>query len=81
VDSADQTITRPPLPLSAASAAILAVGATQLEAVPLADGTIAARPVLRLTLSADHRVVDGAVAARFLGDLQALLAAPTLMLL
>lgn len=62
-------------------AAILAVGATQLEAVPLADGTIAARPVLRLTLSADHRIVDGAVAARFLGDLQALLAAPTSMLL
>jgi pyruvate dehydrogenase E2 component (dihydrolipoamide acetyltransferase) len=62
-------------------AAILAVGATQLEAVPQADGQIVARPIMRLTLSADHRVVDGAVAARFLGDLKAVLTSPTLMLL
>jgi len=29
-----------------------------------------------LTLSADHRVIDGAVAARFLGSLKALLQSP-----
>jgi pyruvate dehydrogenase E2 component (dihydrolipoamide acetyltransferase) len=62
-------------------AAILAVGATQLEAVPQEDGQIVARPIMRLTLSADHRVVDGAVAAHFLADLKAVLAAPTLILL
>ena len=62
-------------------AAILAVGATQLEAVPQEGGAIVARPIMRLTLSADHRVVDGAVAARFLGDLKAVLTAPTLILL
>lgn len=62
-------------------AAILAVGAAQLEAVPQPDGQILARPIMRLTLSADHRVVDGAVAARFLGDLQGTLTAPTRMLL
>ncbi len=61
--------------------AILAVGATQLEAVPQEDGQLVARPVMRLTLSADHRVVDGAVAAQFLGDLKAALTTPTLMLL
>ncbi len=61
--------------------AILAVGATQLEAVPQEGGQLVARPVMRLTLSADHRVVDGAVAAQFLGDLKAALTAPTLMLL
>jgi pyruvate dehydrogenase E2 component (dihydrolipoamide acetyltransferase) len=61
--------------------AILAVGAAQLEAVPQPDGQIAARPIVRLTLSADHRVVDGAVAARFLGDLQRTLTAPTRLLL
>jgi pyruvate dehydrogenase E2 component (dihydrolipoamide acetyltransferase) len=61
--------------------AILAVGAAQLEAVPQPDGQILARPILRLTLSADHRVVDGAVAARFLGDLQGTLTAPARMLL
>jgi pyruvate dehydrogenase E2 component (dihydrolipoamide acetyltransferase) len=62
-------------------AAILAVGASQLEAVPQEDGQIVARPIMRLTLSADHRVVDGAVAAHFLADLKAVLSAPTLILL
>lgn len=61
-------------------AAILAVGATQLEAVPDEDGQIAARPIMRMTLSADHRVIDGAVAARFISDLKAVLEQPMLLL-
>jgi pyruvate dehydrogenase E2 component (dihydrolipoamide acetyltransferase) len=60
--------------------AILAVGATQLEAVPDEDGQISARPIMRMTLSADHRVVDGAVAAYFLADLKAVLETPSLLL-
>jgi pyruvate dehydrogenase E2 component (dihydrolipoamide acetyltransferase) len=36
--------------------------------------------VLTLTLSCDHRVVDGAVGAQFLGALKALLEAPALLL-
>ena len=60
-------------------AGILAVGATTSEVVALPDGTIAARPIMRLTLSADHRVVDGAVAARFIGDLKTTLENPILM--
>ncbi len=60
-------------------AGILAVGATTSEVVALPDGTIAARPLMRLTLSADLRVVDGAVAARFIGDLKTSLENPILM--
>ena len=60
-------------------AGILAVGSTTSEVVALPDGTIAARPIMRLTLSADHRVVDGAVAARFIGDLKTTLENPILM--
>ncbi len=60
-------------------AGILAVGSTTSEVVALADGTIAARPIMRLTLSVDHRVVDGAVAARFIGDLKTTLENPILM--
>ncbi len=60
-------------------AGILAVGSTTAEVVALPDGTIAARPIMRLTLSADHRVVDGVVAARFIGDLKTTLENPILM--
>jgi pyruvate dehydrogenase E2 component (dihydrolipoamide acetyltransferase) len=34
---------------------------------------------MRLTLSADHRIVDGAVAAGFIGDLKTTLENPILM--
>jgi pyruvate dehydrogenase E2 component (dihydrolipoamide acetyltransferase) len=61
-------------------AGILAVGATQPEVVVDGEGQIAVRPMMRMTLSADHRIVDGAVAARFLADLREALEAPTLLL-
>jgi pyruvate dehydrogenase E2 component (dihydrolipoamide acetyltransferase) len=48
-------------------AAILAVGAIA-ERVVAVNGMIAVRPTLNLTLSSDHRVVDGARAAAFLND-------------
>jgi pyruvate/2-oxoglutarate dehydrogenase complex dihydrolipoamide acyltransferase (E2) component len=38
------------------------------------------RPMLALTLSADHRVIDGIVAARFLSDLATALESPDLLL-
>ena len=50
-------------------AAILAIGATQLEAIPTEEGQIISCPMMRMTLSTDHRIVDGAVAARFVADL------------
>jgi pyruvate dehydrogenase E2 component (dihydrolipoamide acetyltransferase) len=49
-------------------AAILAVGAIIDRVVPI-DGGIGIRPMVSLTLSADHRVIDGAKAAAFLKDL------------
>jgi len=49
-------------------AAILAVGAISDRVVP-ADGQPAVRPMLTLTLSSDHRLVDGARAAEFLRGL------------
>lgn len=51
-------------------AAILAVGAITDRVVPV-DGAVAVRPFLNLTLSSDHRVVDGARAAAFMADLAA----------
>jgi pyruvate dehydrogenase E2 component (dihydrolipoamide acetyltransferase) len=60
--------------------AILAIGATQPEVVVDEGGQVVVRPVMRMTLSADHRVVDGAVAARFLSDLREALEAPSLIL-
>src|SRR5581483_35865 len=49
-------------------AAILATGRISNRVVPV-DGKPGIRPMLTLTLSSDHRVVDGAQAARFLDDL------------
>ncbi|UCG24967.1 MAG: 2-oxo acid dehydrogenase subunit E2 [Chloroflexota bacterium] len=62
-------------------AAILAVGATRPEVVPDADGQVVVRPIMRVTLAADHRVVDGAVAAHFIADLKSALEAPVLLLM
>ena len=53
-------------------AAILAVGAI-VDRVVAIDGQPAVRPMMTLTLSCDHRVVDGARAAEFLRDLVAAL--------
>ena len=60
-------------------AGILAIGATTSEVVATPDDAIAVRPIMRFTLSADHRIVDGAVAARFIADLKITLENPILM--
>ena len=60
-------------------AGILAIGATTPEVVALEGGAIAVRPIMRFTLSADHRIVDGAVAARSIADLKTILENPILM--
>jgi pyruvate dehydrogenase E2 component (dihydrolipoamide acetyltransferase) len=57
-------------------AAILAVGRIRDSAV-VVDGRLAVRPVMALTLSFDHRVVDGARGARFLGTITALIEEPS----
>ena len=61
--------------------AILAVGGLVRKPVVIDEkDTIAARPMMNLTLGADHRVVDGAVAAAFLADLVRALESPELVL-
>jgi pyruvate dehydrogenase E2 component (dihydrolipoyllysine-residue acetyltransferase) len=57
--------------------AILAVGQVGPRVVPHGEG-IAVRPMMTMSLSADHRVVDGAIAARFLREVKRHLEGPDL---
>ncbi|PLX83629.1 MAG: hypothetical protein C0617_10860 [Desulfuromonas sp.] len=57
-------------------AAVLAVGTVKGEVVVDEKGEPGIAPLLRLTLSADHRVLDGADAADFLATLKSYLEAP-----
>jgi pyruvate dehydrogenase E2 component (dihydrolipoamide acetyltransferase) len=61
-------------------AAILAVGAVR-DAVTVHNGQPAPIRVMEVTLSADHRLVDGAYAAEFLRELKQILENPVQMLL
>lgn len=65
--------------LNPPEAGILAVGAGTPTAV-VRDGEIVVRTMMNLTLSADHRVVDGATAAEFLVTLRDALEHPLIML-
>lgn len=56
-------------------AAILAVGGMADRVVPV-DGKPEVRPMMTLTLSSDHRVIDGARAAQFMKDLADALRTP-----
>lgn len=61
-------------------AAILGVGAARTVLVRVA-GKIVDRTVMTLRLTSDHRLLDGAHAAEFLGEIRDLLQRPVLMLL
>ncbi len=65
--------------LNPPQAAILAVGATEDRPV-VRDGEVVVRPMLTLTLTVDHRAVDGAPAAGFLRTLKAFVEEPALAL-
>jgi pyruvate dehydrogenase E2 component (dihydrolipoamide acetyltransferase) len=69
VESFDPVINPPQI-------AILGINAIAEAAVPAADGGVEVRRRLPLNLSFDHRVVDGADAARFLATLADALEAP-----
>lgn len=58
----------------------LAVGSSRQKAV-VVDGEIVARDRMNATISADHRVTDGAEAARFVGEVRRLLEHPLLLLM
>ena len=68
-----QAIINPP------ESAILAVGALR-EDVKVENGAIKPTRLMALTLSVDHRVIDGVVAARFLARVRELLEAPEQLL-
>ncbi|HXH72096.1 MAG TPA: 2-oxo acid dehydrogenase subunit E2, partial [Mariprofundaceae bacterium] len=60
--------------------AILAVGATEERAV-VENGQVKVKQMLSLTLSCDHRVVDGAVGAQFLAALKKHIETPASVLI
>jgi pyruvate dehydrogenase E2 component (dihydrolipoamide acetyltransferase) len=65
--------------LNPPQAAILAVGAAEPRAVA-EGGDVVVRPTMTMTLTCDHRAVDGAVAADFLRTVKAFLEEPGLAL-
>ncbi|HYG77860.1 MAG TPA: pyruvate dehydrogenase complex dihydrolipoamide acetyltransferase [Planctomycetota bacterium] len=62
-------------------AAILAVGAMKPKPIVNAAGQIVVGKMMGLTLSCDHRVIDGAVGAKFMATLKELLENPAKLLL
>jgi len=65
--------------LNPPQAAILAVGATEQRPV-VHDGEIVARPMMTMTLTVDHRAVDGAEGADFLRTVKSFVEEPALAL-
>jgi pyruvate dehydrogenase E2 component (dihydrolipoamide acetyltransferase) len=58
---------------------ILAVGGIE-ETPVVVDGEVVVRPRMRITMSCDHRVIDGATGARFLQTLRSMLEEPAAIL-
>ncbi|HEY2073878.1 MAG TPA: dihydrolipoamide acetyltransferase family protein [Gaiellaceae bacterium] len=65
--------------LNPPQASILAVGATRDQVVPV-DGDLAIVPLMTMTLTCDHRAVDGATGAEFLKTIKTFLEDPGLAL-
>jgi pyruvate dehydrogenase E2 component (dihydrolipoamide acetyltransferase) len=65
--------------LNPPQAAILAVGSVEERPIAL-GGDVVVRPMMTVTLTCDHRTVDGADGARFLEDVKAFLEEPGLAL-
>ena len=65
--------------LNPPQAAILAVGAT-VEQPVVRDGQVVVRPLMSMTITCDHRAVDGADGAEFLRTVKELLEEPALAL-
>lgn len=62
------------------NAAILSVASTQERIVPI-NGEAVVRPIMKISLTSDHRIIDGLTAARFMTDLKALLENPMTLLI
>jgi pyruvate dehydrogenase E2 component (dihydrolipoamide acetyltransferase) len=61
-------------------ATILAIGAARRQAVETVDGGVAFASMMTVTLSCDHRVVDGALGAELLAAFKSLVETPVTML-
>jgi pyruvate dehydrogenase E2 component (dihydrolipoamide acetyltransferase) len=55
--------------INTGEAAILAVSST-LPQPAVRDGAVVVRQIMKMTLSSDHRIVDGALAARFINAIK-----------
>ena len=73
VESCSAIITPP-------QAAVLSVGAINGEVVVDSQGSPAVAPIMRMTLSADHRVLDGVDVAEFLDTIKCYLEAPIMLI-
>lgn len=58
---------------------ILSIGKT-VDRPAVREGTIVIRPIVQMSLTVDHRVVDGSIGAKFLQDLKQGLESPGLLL-
>lgn len=61
-------------------AGILAVGGI-VETPVVVDGQVVVRPRMRITMSCDHRVIDGALGSQYMATLKSMLEEPTAILL
>jgi pyruvate dehydrogenase E2 component (dihydrolipoamide acetyltransferase) len=66
--------------LNPPQATILAVGAARRQAVETATGAVAFASLMAVTLSCDHRVVDGALGAELLAAFRGFIEQPVTML-
>ena len=62
-------------------AAILAIGMSEKTPIVTANDQIVVKPMMKVSLSCDHRVIDGAVGAAFLKDLKDMMEDPIRVLL
>ena len=58
---------------------ILAIGAIHDKVVAMADGGFEVRKTVKITMSCDHRAIDGAVGARFLQTLRRMIENPLML--
>ncbi len=57
------------------NAAILSVASTKEKLVPV-NGEVVVRPIMKMSLTSDHRIIDGLTAAKFMTDLKKLMEDP-----
>lgn len=62
------------------NAAILSVASAKQTPV-VVDGEIKVRPIMKMSLTSDHRLIDGLTAAKFMTDLKALMENPLTLLI